>query len=62
MVDLIVLMNLNPDHLNNYYLEIGIDIKHYVAHTLIQNGLAKSFIKFLNFITRQLIWFEIAFL
>ena len=55
-------MNLNPDHLNNYCLEIGIDIKHYVAHTLIQNGLAKSFIKFLNFITRQLIWFEIAFL
>ena len=31
--------------LNDYYMSIGINVEHHVAHVHIQNGLAEWFIK-----------------
>lgn len=50
-----MLVTLHPKHFNDYYLAIEIDIEHHVAYTHIENGLIKSFIKCLKFISRPLI-------
>jgi hypothetical protein len=39
----------------DYYMSIEINVEHHVAHTLTQNGLAESFIKRLQLITRPLL-------
>ena len=40
---------------NDYYMSIVIDVKHLVAHTHTQNGLAESLIKRFQIITRHLL-------
>ena len=40
---------------NDYYMFIGIDVEHLVAHTHTQNGLAQSFIKHLQMVARPLL-------
>jgi hypothetical protein len=40
---------------NNFCIFIGIDVEHSVAHVYIQNGLAESFIKWLQLIARLLL-------
>ena len=37
---------------NDYYMSIGINVEHLIAHVHTQNDLAKSFIKRLQLITR----------
>ena len=39
----------------DYYMLVRINMKHYVAHTHTQNGLAEFFIKRLQLITRPLL-------
>ena len=39
----------------DYCMSIGIDVQHLVAHVQSQNGLAESFIKRLQLITRPLL-------
>ena len=41
--------------LNDYYMSIGINIEHPVAHVHTQNGLAESLIKRFQLITRPLL-------
>ena len=39
----------------DYYMSIGIDVQHHVAHVHFQNGLAEFFIKCLQLIARPLL-------
>ena len=39
----------------DYYMSVGINVEHYVAHTHTQNGLVESLIKRLQLIVRPLL-------
>ena len=52
---LIMPMNFLPEHLMIFFMSLGITIEHPVAHVHTQNGLAESFIKRLQLMTRPLL-------
>jgi hypothetical protein len=50
-----MLESLPQKAFNDYYLDLGIKVEHYVPYVYTQNGLADSLIKRIKFIVRPVI-------